>query len=170
MWKKNILWLLAGMFLLTSPVLAYDLTLTKIGTMSTIGADYSLVSYIGAIPALEGTATPAAQVAVTINTATAYVIAATASGVWQYLPTVLSAGDNNILVVSGTQKFDFILRYNSTATIALAPIVATSSTAITTLPQTGALEYVVFGLVAGAVVWYLGRDVKRRMRVWEKGV
>jgi hypothetical protein len=170
MLKKNIFGLLLIVFLWASPAFAYDLTLTKIGTMSTIGADYSLVSYIGAIPLLEGTATPAAQVAVTVKTTTAYVTAATASGVWQYLPAVLTTGDNAVIISSGSQRLDFVLRYNSTTPTATPSAVATISSAVTTLPQTGTWEYVVFGLVAGAGVWYLGRDVKKRMRVWEKGV
>lgn len=163
---KSILWMVGGLFLLASSAFAYDLTLTKIGTMSTIGADYSLVSYVGAIPALEGTATPAAQVTVRINTTSSIVTVATASGVWNFLPTVLNTGDNTVVITSGNQQLNFVLKYNSGA---VPTLVATGSAIVTTLPQTGTWEYVALGLAVGGGVWYLGRDVKRRMRVWEKG-
>lgn len=166
MWKKNIILVLGLLMLVASPVWAYDLTLTKIGSMSTIGADYSLVSYIGAVPALEGTATPAAQVAVKIQTATAYVIAATASGVWTYTPTSLSTGDNTVTITSGTQQLSFVLRFNSTATSAAT---STSSASITALPETGPRELLIIGSIAGVGVWYLGRYLKKRMYRWESG-
>lgn len=156
----------AASLIFVGSVYAYDLTLTKIGSMSTIGADYSLVSYIGAVPALEGTATPAAQVAVKIQTATAYVIAATASGVWTYTPTSLSTGDNTVTITSGTQQLSFVLRFNSTATSAAT---STSSASITALPETGPRELLIIGSIAGVGVWYLGRYLKKRMYRWESG-
>lgn len=164
---KKIL-LLLFLFVFASGVHAYDLTLTKIGTMSTIGADYSLVSYVGAIPALEGTATPAAQVAIRINTTSVATMAATVSGVWNYLPITLNTGDNTITVTSGNQSLNFVLRYNSGLSPTLTPT-ATPSAPITTLPKTGAEDYVVFGLLAGVGVLFLGAEVRRRMKFWETG-
>lgn len=164
MWKINIFLVLVELVLLVSPVWAFDLTLTKIGTMSTIGADYSVVSYVGAVPALEGTATPAAQVLVKINSTTANVLAATTSGVWTFLPTVLNTGDNTVVVTSGTQSLSFVLSYNSGA---LPTPIATIEANLTVLPATGAWEYLVVGLFVGICVWYLGGEIKRKMKVWE---
>lgn len=151
-----------------SPVFAYDLTLTKIGTMSTIGADYSLVSYTGVIPGFEGTATPAAQVTVKVNALSMSVIAATTSGVWNFTPTSLSSGDNAITVASGTQLINFVIRYNATAvpTITASP---SATTLVTALPESGAWENIVYGALAGVGVIGFGYWVRRRMRIWEHG-
>ena len=167
MWKKNTIWVLGLIFLLVSPVLAFDLTLTKIGTMSTIGADYSLVSYVGAIPTLEGTATPAATVSIKINTTSVATMAATVSGVWNLLPATLNTGDNTIVITSGTQSLNFVLRYNSGVT---PTPTATSSAGVTALPATGTWEYITLGLGGGLGIWFLGREAKKRMKFWETGV
>jgi hypothetical protein len=151
-------------------VWAYDLTLTKIGTLSTIGADYTLVSYVGAVPSLEGTATPAATVSVKVNSTTANTIAATTSGIWTFTPTSLNAGDNLITITSGTQSIIFTIRYSATVTpTASSSAVTTTTTTATSLPETGTWENILFGVIAGVLVWFLGRYVKKEMHVWEKG-
>ncbi len=144
-------------------VFAYDLTLTKIGTMSTIGADYSLVSYTGSVPGFEGTATPAATVTIKVNTTSANVLAATTSGIWTFTPASLNSGDNTIVVTSGTQAINFIVRYNSTG----APTPTASSSGITTLPKTGTWENIVYGAMAGIAILFFGRYIKREMYKWE---
>lgn len=163
---KYILLLLVGMFCFVGSVFAYDLTLTKIGTLSTIGADYSLVSYTGSIPGLEGTATPAATVAVKVNTVTTNVTAATSSGIWTFTPTSLNSGDNTIVITSGTQTLSFVIRYSATTT---TTTVATPSSDVTVLPESGVWENILFGILVGVSVFYFGGWVKRKMRIWENG-
>lgn len=164
MWKKYILWVLIGMFCFAGSTFAYDLTLTKIGTMSTIGADYSLVSYVGALPALEGTATPAASVSVQVNSTTGSVIAATTSGIWNFTPTVLNSGDNLITITSGTQSILFTIRYS-----AIVTPTATPSATATVLPSSGTWENILYGLLFGVGVWIFGRLIKKEMHKWEDG-
>ncbi len=166
MWNKYIVMLIGGMFLFVGSVFAYDLTLTKIGTLSTIGADYSLVSYTGSVPGLEGTATPAATVAVKVNTTTSNVIAATSSGIWSFTPASLNSGDNTVVISSGTQSISFVIRYSTTATTTSA---STASSAVTQLPDSGVWENILFGILAGVGVIGFGGWVKRRMHVWENG-
>lgn len=165
---KNILlsFLIILAFGLVSLAHAYDLTLTKIGTLSTIGADYSLVSYTGSIPGLEGTATPAATVAVKVNTTTTNVIAATSSGVWNFTPTSLNSGDNTIVITSGTQSLNFVIRYSATTT---TTVVSTASAEVTELPESGVWENIFFGAIVGLAVFGLGGWVKRKMHIWENG-
>lgn len=165
---KNILIsiLIILVFGLAGFVYAYDLTLTKIGTLSTIGADYSLVSYTGSIPGLEGTATPAATVAVKVNTTTTNVIAATSSGIWSFTPTSLNSGDNTIVITSGSQSLNFVIRYSATTT---TTTVSTSSSEVTELPESGAWENILFGVLAGVGVIGFGGFVKRKMHFWENG-
>lgn len=165
---KNILMTLfiVLVFGLAGYAFAYDLTLTKIGTLSTIGADYSLVSYTGSIPGLEGTATPAATVAVKVNTTTSNVVAATSSGIWTFTPTSLNTGDNTVVVTSGTQSINFVIRYNATTP---TTTVSSSSSGVTELPESGAWENILFGILAGIGVIGLGGWVKRRMHIWENG-
>lgn len=161
--RKSIYLLLSAVFffVLSSGVFAYDLTLTKIGTLSTIGADYSLVSYVGSVPMLEGTATPSAQVAVKINAVTGYSTTATSSGVWQFLPASLTVGDNLVTVTSGSQTLAFTIRYSLTSTT------PTASSSATTLPASGTWENIVFGIVGGLVIMLVGGHVRQRMRRWE---
>lgn len=144
---------------------AYDLTLTKIGTLSTIGADYSLVSYTGSVPGLEGTATPAATVSIKVNSSTSNVIAATASGVWTYTPTSLSIGDNAIVITSGTQSISFTIRYNTSVT----PTPTSTMSGVTELPDSGVWENIAIGVFGGLGVMYFGWWLKRKMHTWEKG-
>lgn len=159
--------LLAVIFLLSvTTVFAYDLTLTKIGTLSTIGADYSLVSYVGSIPGLEGTATPAAQVTVKVNTVSSSVVAATTSGIWNFTPASLNSGDNTITITSGTQSINFTIRYSATST---PTPTSTASGSATTLPESGVWENMVLVGLFGIAVWFLGRVVKRKMHQWEGG-
>lgn len=165
--KKYLTYIL-GVFLFllaTKVVLAYDLTLTKIGTLSTIGADYSLVSYTGAVPGLEGTATPAAIVSVKVNSVSMAVLAATTSGVWSFTPTTLSAGDNLITVSSGLQSIVFTIRYNASV---VTPT-ATPAAEITTLPESGVWENIIYGVLFGVAVWVAGRVIKSKMHKWEGG-
>ncbi len=150
-----------------SKVFAYDLTLTKIGTLSTIGADYSLVAYTGAIPGLEGTATPAASVTVIVNSTASSVLAATASGVWSFTPATLKTGDNQVTLLSGTQTINFIIRYSPTTTTTTTT--STSSSSVTSLPEAGVWENVAISVVLGVAVFYLGGLVRRKMHIWENG-
>ncbi len=166
MWNKYIVMLIGGMFFFVGSVFAYDLTLTKIGTLSTIGADYSLVSYTGSIPGLEGTATPAATVAVKVNTTTTNVIAATSSGIWTFTPTSLNSGDNTIVITSGTQTLNFVIRYSATTT---TTTVSTASSTVTELPESGVWENILFGILTGVGVIGFGGWVKRKMHIWENG-
>ncbi len=165
---KNILlsFLIILIFGMVGFVYAYDLTLTKIGTLSTIGADYSLVSYTGSIPGLEGTATPAATVAIKVNTTTTNVIAATSSGIWNFTPTSLNSGDNTVVITSGTQSLNFVIRYSATTT---STTVSTPSSEVTELPESGVWENILFGILAGVGIFGFGKWVRRRMHIWENG-
>lgn len=147
-------------------VWAYDLTLTKIGTLSTIGADYTLVSYVGSVPSLEGTATPAATVSVKVNSITNSTIAATTSGIWTFTPESLNAGDNLITITSGAQSIVFTIRYSATVIPTASSSAATTTTA-TSLPETGTWENILYGVIVGIGVWFLGRYVKKEMHKWE---
>lgn len=155
-----------------SIVKAFDFTLTRIGTLSTVGIDYSVVDYIGGIPTLEGTATPSTQVAVNINSFTGYATAASSSGVWQFVPSSLNTGANAITLSSGTRVITFELNFNSvttptpTATATATPTV-TISKKIRSLPETGIWENMVFAILVGIGVIFLGFYVKEQMLRWE---
>lgn len=165
--KKNLLSLfgLLGLFILVRTAWAYDLTLTAVGTQSTLGTDYSLVSFIGGIPTLAGTASPSAEVGVKIKTLLKYTTAST-SGVWQFVPASLDQGDNSIVISSGVQNISFTLRFNSTVSATVATPTATPSGS--TLPDTGVWEYYIPAIALGFGVYYLGRFGRRRMQKWEK--
>ncbi len=166
--KKITLFLigLLASFLLAKTVLAYDLTLTSVGVLSTLGTNYNVVNYQGGIPMFVGTASPSAQVGVKIKTLLNYTTAST-SGVWQYVPTTLDQGDNLVVITSGVQSISFTLRFNATAASEMATPAALPDES--TLPGAGVWEYYIPALAAGLGVFFLGKYGKKRMQNWEKG-
>lgn len=158
--------LILGLWLGVNTVWAYDLTLTNVGTTSTAGTDYSLVSYLGGIPGLSGTASPSAQVGVKIKTFLSYVTASS-SGIWTFTPVSLDQGDNPIVLSSGTQSISFTLRFNSTVSGTLATPSALSSE--TSLPGAGVWEYYIPAFLIGTGVFWFGRYSRKKMQKWEKG-
>lgn len=147
-------------------VLAYDLTLTSVGTQSTLGTNYNIVSYIGGVPTFVGTASPSAEVAVKIKSLLKYTIASS-SGVWQFVPTALDQGDNLVVISSGIQSISFTLRFNATASAEIATPSALPDES--ELLGSGVWEYYIPAFALGLGVYFLGRFGKRRMQKWEKG-
>ncbi len=166
---KKILPVFLGMllmFVFVTKILAYDLTLTAVGTQSTLGTNYSVVSYFGGVPTLVGTASPSAQVGVKIKTLLNYATAST-SGVWQFVPTVLDQGDNTVVISSGVQSITLTLRFNATASATVATPAALPNESA--LPGAGVWEYYIPVVAAGLGVYFLGRFGRKRMQKWEKG-
>lgn len=166
--KKGLIYLISllGLFVFVRNVWAYDLTLTSVGTQSTLGTNYSLVTYNGGIPTLAGTASPSAQVGVKIKTLLKYATAST-SGVWNFIPTTLDQGDNLVTITSGTQSISFTLRFNATAGAAVATPAALPDES--ELLDSGVWEYYIPALALGLAVFLFGRYGKKRMHKWEKG-
>jgi len=161
----KILFLLSALFFVKK-AWAYDLTITSVGALSTLGINYSLVNVSGGIPTLTGTASPSAQVGVKIKTSLGYATAST-SGVWQYVPSSLDQGDNTIVVTSGTQSISFVLRFNSTtATVAATPAALPDEA---DLPDAGVWTYYLIAVLGGLGVYLLGVIGKKQMHKWEKG-
>lgn len=167
--KKYLLFLLISVifFFTGSRVFAYDLTLTSVGSLSTLGTNYSLVNYTGGVPTLTGTASPSAQVGVKIKTFLSYTTASS-SGIWQYIPAALDRGDNLIVLSSGIQSISFTLRFNATAsaTLSATPAVVADEAE---LLESGVWEYYLLVVVIGIGVMFFGTYVKQRMHKWEKG-
>lgn len=157
---------LLGILVCVKNVLAYDLTLTSVGVLSTLGINYSLVNYTGAVPTLTGTASPSAEVGVKIQSLLKSTTAST-SGIWQFVPTSLDTGDNSIVISSGVQSISFTLRFNSTTSGTVATPAALPDES--SLLGTGVWEYYIPAIAIGFGVYYLGRFGKRRMQKWEKG-
>lgn len=165
--KKLILLLLGSiLFLSAGVVFALDLTLTRVGVLSTVGVDYSLIDYTGTIPTFEGTASPSAQVRIKIKTSTDATIAASPSGVWKFTPGVLSAGSSSIVITSGTQSIAFVLNFNATPS-ATPTATATPTVIPTELPSSGEWEYFIPVIGMGLAVLFLGKYIKDRMLAWE---
>lgn len=155
-----------GSFLLVRQAWAYDLTLTSVGSLSTLGTNYSVVNYSGGVPTLTGTASPSAQVGIKIKTLLNYTTAST-SGVWQYVPTTLDQGDNLIVITSGVQNISFTLRFNATVSGEVATPAALPDES--ELLDSGVWEYYLPAVAFGLGVFWVGRYGKKRMQKWEKG-
>ncbi|HOX96486.1 MAG TPA: hypothetical protein PLI45_03855 [Candidatus Woesebacteria bacterium] len=165
--RKLFLTLLPVLFLqiFCSQIFAYDLTLTAVGSQSTLGVDYSLVNYTGGVPTLTGTASPSAQIGVNINTLLRYTVAST-SGIWQFVPSALSEGDNTVVLSSGSQTISFILRFNSTESGEIATPAALMESE---LLDSGVWEYYIPAVFLGLLILGMGRFGRRWMQKWEKG-
>ncbi len=162
----SIFWL-AVLFLSAGYVFAVDLTVTKIGVLSTIGVDYSNVVYTGGIPTIEGTATPSATVLVKIKTSTDATVAASTSGIWQFTPGVLDPGPSTVVITSGSQSITFVIDFNATPS---ATPTATPAPEITELPESGVWEYYIPAFGLGIAVLFLGKWIREKMSAWEGNV
>lgn len=158
------LWCLV-LFFSVATVLAIDLTLTRVGVLSTIGVDYSTINYSGTIPTLEGTASPSATVLIKIKTSTDSTISASSTGVWQFTPGVLDPGNNDILVTSGTQSLSFVLIFN--ATPSATPSATPTPTPEPELPASGVWGYYLPIVGMGLVIFFFGKFLKSQMMSWE---
>jgi hypothetical protein len=166
---KKILMMLFGclvMFVFAGRVWAYDLTLTSVGPLSTLGINYSVVNYSGGIPTLTGTASPSASVGININALLSHTTASV-SGIWQYVPSSLNQGSNVIVLSSGAQSISFTLNFNSTSSGTTATPSAIPDEA--DLPGTGVWEYYLPAIALGLGVILMGRFGRRWMQKWEKG-
>lgn len=163
---KNFFNLLFGisLFVFTSAVLAQDLTLTKVGVLSTVGIDYSQIEYTGTIPFFEGLASPSAQVLIKIKTSTDATVAASPSGKWSFTPGVLDKGNSPVVITSGGQSLAFVINYNATPS---ATPSATPTAIPDELPEAGVWEYYLPALGGGLLVLFLGKHLKQRMSEWE---
>lgn len=160
--KIKLMGVLAGLgiFVLAGVAWAQDLTLTKIGVLSTIGVDYSIVNYSGTIPTFAGTASPSAQVLIRIKTSTEATMAASPSGAWQFTPGVLDMGGSTIVISSGLESLSLTLNFNATPSATPTPIPDE-------LPASGVWEYYLPVVGLGFLVLFLGKNIKDRMMAWE---
>ena len=167
--KKYLPSLLITILLLifVKAVLAYDLTLTGVGQISTLGVNYSVVNYTGGIPILTGTASPSAKVGIKIKTLLNYTTAST-SGIWQFVPASLDQGDNQLVISSGVQSIIFNLRFNATgsASLSATPVIVPDTVE---LPASGVWWYYVPIISFSIGVIFLGGFTKKKMQKWENG-
>ena len=152
------------MFFFVGDVFAQEFALTKIGVLSTVGVDYSNVIYSGAIPTLQGTATPSSIVYIKIKTSTDSTVAASPSGIWQFTPGVLDMGPSLVQITSGLASLSFTINFN--ATPSAAPT-ATVTPVPTELPSTGIWEYYLPIIGMGLTVFFFGKFLKDKMLSWE---
>lgn len=163
---KKFLCIIWGLLILFSvgTVFAQDLSLTRVGVLSTVGVDYTNITYLGGIPAFEGMASPSAPVYIRIKSSTDATVAASPSGSWQFVPGVLDLGDSLVVITSGLQSITFTINFN--ATPAATPT-ATPSPALSELPATGVWEYYLPIVGMGLVVFFFGKFLKDLMLSWE---
>lgn len=165
--RKNLLmiWLLvAFLFSAVKIAQAASLILTKIGVLSTVGVDYSVVTYSGGIPTFEGTATPSSQVLIKIKTSTDATTAASPSGAWSFTPGVLDKGNSVVVITSGVESLSLTLIYNATPS---ATPTATPTAVPTELPASGVWEYYLPVLGGGLLILFFGKYLKDKMVDWE---
>ncbi|KKT30529.1 MAG: hypothetical protein UW41_C0001G0032 [Candidatus Collierbacteria bacterium GW2011_GWC2_44_18] len=160
-----IFWTL-GLFLSVGMVFAQELSLTRVGVLSTVGVDYTNISYSGAIPMMEGTASPSSIVNIKIKTSTDATLAASPSGNWSFTPGVLDPGVSTVVITSGLQSITFNLNFNATpaATPTATP---TASPVPTELLATGVWEYYLPIVGTGLMVFFFGKFLKKQMLFWE---
>jgi len=147
-------------------VFAQELSLTRVGVLSTVGVNYDNISYSGAIPVMEGTASPSSIVYIKIKTSTDATEAASPSGAWSFTPGVLDLGISAIVISSGLQAITFNLNFNATpaATPTATP---TASPVPAELLATGVWEYYLPIVGMGLMILFFGKFLKKQMLFWE---
>ncbi len=163
---KKYLYIIWGllMFFSVGTVFAQDLSLTRVGVLSTVGVDYTNIIYLGGIPTFEGMASPSAPVYIKIKSSIDATTAASPSGIWQFTPGVLDLGDSLVVIASGQQSITFTISFN--ATPAAVPT-ATPSPTPSELPAAGVWEYYLPIVGMGLVVFFFGKFLKDLMLSWE---
>ncbi len=163
----SIFWMVL-IFFSVSVVFAQELTLTRVGVLSTVGVDYTNINYSGAIPSMEGTASPSSTVYIKIKTSTDATMAASPSGAWSFTPGVLDPGNNSVVITSGLDSITFLLSYNATpAAVPTATPTATPTPMPTELPASGVWEYYLPIVGMGLVIFFFGKFLKNQMLFWE---
>jgi len=163
---KRLIYIVWGVLMLVSvsTVFALDLSLTRVGVLSTVGVDYTNITYLGTIPTFEGVASPSSTVYIRIKTSTDSTVAASPSGAWQFTPSVLDLGNSSVLITSGLQSLSFTINFNATPS---ATPTATPTAIPTELPASGVWEYYLPIIGMGIIVFFFGKFLKNKMLSWE---
>jgi hypothetical protein len=149
--KTAQLFFLFLLFVLIRPALASALTIDAIGgDDSIVGLGSTVKTYSTTLTTftVTGTASPSAEVEITLvdlNNNTA----ADTEGNWGVNFSGVSYGDNDLVVSSGGESLDLIIAVSEVASI------STSST-VTTLPESGALENTILVFAFGILTLGLG--------------
>ncbi len=155
---------------LVRQAMAAYLILTRIGTLSTAGLNYSTWSYTGPAPDFAGTATPSATVAITVNALSATTSAAL-TGAWTYKPTNLVSGSNSVSIASGNEVISFMLNFTPGAVTPVptaTPVVIPTATP-SALLKTGVGEVSLLVIGMGVVVFLGGVGLRSRwLESWEE--
>jgi len=147
--KISTLLALALTLILVSPVMAAALSVTSIGNLDTSGTFYASWWYTQENPILSGTADASASVSIDID-GTAGTTTADTLGKWSYATTTLLAGDHTVTVTSGAEVVSFALNIGDTAPVATTiPVQTSTSSATTTLPDSGFGNATIFLALAG---------------------
>lgn len=146
--------------LFTKTSWAAYLSLTRIGTLSTVGTIETSYSYAGALPDLSGVATPGATVAITVNAVTATTSAAV-SGIWIFRPTNIVGGTNTVSIASGVESLSFLLQYTPTPTATPTATVPEASSGA--LPETGVFGWPLFLVGIGVTIFIIGSKYKEKI-------
>lgn len=152
----GVLLLILTLWLGASPVLAANLAVTSIGVEDT-STDLDSFTYSEENPTIVGTASPEAEVDITIDDLTTTVVA-DEDGDWSYTPTSLTAGEYDVEISSNLETLTFTLTISSSSTEDSTSSAstgvggATDSSSVSTsssLPQSGTGETMILLVAAG---------------------
>ncbi len=150
----------AVLLVMLSPfVLAADLSLTKIGSLSTNGAAYSEWWYTGTNPVISGTAEAGEDVEITVGSEKDTVTADSA-GNWTY--SLTGTGDVKVSLVSGGDSYSFTIHLGQSVPTGTTKQTTPSKETTTPVPGTGSTQ--LFGLTAGLSMVLIGLFVYIRAK------
>jgi len=137
MFRKLLVIVLFGLFFLSKPVFAYEFKVTSIGEITVGSALSSKIWRKSTKPIIRGTATPGANISVSID-GTALQVSADSAGNWTFTPqSTLSAADHTIKVTNVSNSVEQTTTVAAGSTVDANTQTEYNNGGIKTLPRTG---------------------------------
>jgi hypothetical protein len=157
MFRKLLILVLFGLFFLNKPVYAYEFKITSIGEITVSSTLGSKIWRKSTKPIIRGTATPGANISVSID-GTALQVSADSSGNWTFTPqSTLSVADHTLKVTNVSNSVEQTTTVAAGSTVDANTQTEYNNGGIRTLPRTGGTTPTILLLGFGTVLICIGK-------------
>lgn len=157
MLRKLLMLVLFGLFFFTKPVFAYEFKITSVGEITVGSTLSSKIWRKSTKPIIRGTATPGANISVSID-GTVLQVSADSSGDWVFTPqNTLSTADHALSVTNLSNNISQTTTVVTGSTVDANTQAEYNSGGIKTLPKTGGPIPTVLLLGFGTILICIGR-------------
>ena len=137
MFRKLVVLVLFGLFFLVKPIHAYEFKVTSVGEITTGSALSSKIWRKSTKPIIRGTATPGANISISID-GTALQVSADSTGNWVFTPqSTLSTADHTLKVTNVSNSVEQTTTVATGSTVDANTQTEYNNGGIRTLPRTG---------------------------------